>query len=291
MTIPRNWNPLKLQHSAMQQKTVAEPSGTDVRNKVGGVLAAMAWCVICYSLWHSLHHYRPRGSPGLWSRFDSFCKHCPTKLFLAIVVLAIRIAYAIAVAWEWDISIYKYDVDTVWPYTLGYGSTVLLLVIFEVWGYIDENEDKILLQQRRDRGAAADRELGIVAKPSWWSKHWGDSHLSDEQRLRIMTTEIGGGRPTTRHIESGMELKNLNGSGLRDRSRSRPVEDPFSDTAPEQSTLAGAEENRVGRSGGPRLDIARQDSEAPSVRTARTDTSGTTIGNSQPQVIRSMLDV
>ena len=87
------------------------------------------------------------------------------------------------------ISIMKYDVPVVYPYALGYTPCVLLLMFFNVWGYLEANEDKILIQQRITRGRIADAEVGITKRPSWWSKACGDHHLDDLQQLRGMVEE------------------------------------------------------------------------------------------------------
>ncbi|KAF2500652.1 hypothetical protein BU16DRAFT_523424 [Lophium mytilinum] len=279
MVIPRSWTPLERQNSKDQQENIAKPAGTDVREKVGGILAALAFFVICFSLNHSLRHYKPRAT-GFWDKINSFCRDCPTKLFLSIVVLAIRVAYAIAMAWEWDISIFKYDVSVGWPFGLGWGSTLLIMVIMEIAGLVEENEDTVILQQRRDRGRIVDQELGLVKKPNWWSKSHADSHLTDEERMKALTTEVGGGRPTARNISANVELTNMN---LRNRSRDRPAVDPFTDHSPQDSTS------------GNRPAAARTESDNASTMTGvsnTTRTSDRTLGeNAQPQVIRSMLDV
>ncbi|OCK82425.1 hypothetical protein K432DRAFT_349054 [Lepidopterella palustris CBS 459.81] len=278
MVIPRSWSPLEEQNDKDQQEFVARPSGTDTREKAGAIMAALAWFAICFSLHHSLYYYKPRAS-GLWNKINSFCLHCPTKLFLSIAVLSVRIAYALASAWEWNISIFKYNVDLGWPFGLGFGTTLVIIFILEIAGYLEENEDKIIIDQRRERGRSVNQELGLVNKPSWWSKAQGDRHLDDEQRLRNLTTEIGGGRPTARHVTANVELGNMR--TLRNRSRDRPAEDPFRDHSPTQDSIAGN-----------RLTVARTESDNASTRTGATGMTGRTLGeNTQPQTIRSMLDV
>ncbi|KAK5201345.1 hypothetical protein LTR16_002991 [Cryomyces antarcticus] len=271
MTIPRSWTNIELQRSPEQQDSLAEPSATDNRFKAGACLAAVAWLVICYSLSHSLYWYKPR-STGLWGRFNAFCHYCPTKIFLVLVVLAIRIAYGIAAAWEWDISIMKYDVQPAWPYGLGYGTTILIIIIFEIYGMVDPNEDLVLIEQRRERGRAIDAELGLVKKPSWWSK-MNDQWQTPEQRLKNMMTEVGGGAATGRNITASVEMGSM---PVRDRSRSRPPEDPFRDQSPEDNK---------------RTAVARADSvdSQGSALTGRSGITGSTLA--EPVKIRSMLDI
>lgn len=277
MVIPRSWTPIEKQHSPDQQDAVARPSATDTREKAGAILAALAWLVICFSLRHSLYHYKPRAT-GIWNKFNSFCHYCPTKLFLSIIILAVRVAYAIASAWVWEISIFKYNANPGWPFGLGFGTTLLIILVLEIAGYVEENEDKVLIEQRRERGRSADRELGLVKKPNWWSKSHGDSHLTDEQRLRNLTTEIGGGRPTGGNITANLELGNM--GTLRNRSRDRPAYDPFTDENPQDSITRD------------RHTITRTESDNSSTMTGVTGTSTRTLTeNAQPQTIRSMLDV
>ena len=277
MVIPRSWTPIEKQHSPDQQDAVARPSATDTREKAGAILAALAWLVICFSLRHSLYYYKPRAT-GIWNKFNSFCHYCPTKLFLSIIILAVRIAYAIASAWVWEISIFKYNANPGWPFGLGFGTTLLIVVVLEIAGYVEENEDKVLIEQRRERGRSADRELGLVKKPNWWSKSHGDSHLTDEQRLRNLTTEVGGETPTGRNITANVELSNM--GTLRNRSRDRPVDDPFTDESPRNFIT------------GNRPTVTRTESDNSSTMTGVTGTSTRTLTeNAQPQTIRSMLDV
>jgi hypothetical protein len=278
MIIPRPWTPLEKQNSISQQEDIAKPSGTDVRQKAGGIMAACAFLVICFSLHHSLKHYKPRAS-GLWNKINSFCHYCPTKIFLSLVVLAIRVAYAIASAWIWDISIFKYDVDIGWPFGLGFGSTIVIMVILEIFGAIEENEDRVILSQRRERGRDADRELGLVKKPNWWSKSQGDSHLNDEERLKALATEVGGGRPTARNITANVELTNMN---LRNRSRDTPrAANRSTDQSPSVDSMSGN-----------RFTVSRTESDTSSTMSGATrNTERTLAENAQPQVIRSMLDV
>jgi hypothetical protein len=297
MVIPRSWSNIEHQRSPQQQALDAEPSGTDNRLKAGSILAVFAYAVICFSLHHSLKHYKPRNA-GLMGRINGFCRDCPTKIFLSLLVLAVRLGYGIASAWEWNMSILKYNVNPAWPFGLGYGTTIVIIIIFEVAGWVEENEDKKLIEQRRQRGRSTDAELGITRKPNWWRKLHSDAYLSDEQRLRNLTREVGGGRPTTNRISANVELRTMSGneaaanantttsidanqrSNLRDRSRSRPRDDPFRDPSPAESTSTGTA----------RLVPTRTESDAASAVSGMTGRTLTN-ENAKPQQIRSMLDV
>ena len=302
MVIPRSWGAIEQQSSIQQQTQIAEPMATDVRFKVGGIFAALAFCTIIYDLRHNLHNYYPHEG-GIWKSFDSFLTHTPARLFFSILILGFHIAYTMASAWVWDINIMKYDVQPGWAFGLGYGTSLLIIIILNIWGYLDRNEDLQLIDQRRARGRAVDAELGITQKPAWWRKARGDIHLTDDQRMRNFAAEMGGGAPTARHIAHNIELGNMNiqratalstsgggataavagaGSGLRDGSQSRPArEDPFRDQS-----------ERRGRSESLRPALGR---EASNVTTASNETgqsalTGTTI-NAAPQKVRSMLDI
>ena len=301
MVIPRSWSPIDAQSTLQQQVTLAEPMATDGRFKAGSIFAALAYFVIIYDLRHNLHYYKPH-PPGIWKSFDNFLTHTPVRLFFAIIVLGIKVAYTIASAWIWDISVMKYNVQPAWPYSLGYGTSLLIIIIFNIWGYIDRNEDLELIDQRRTRGRTTDAELGIVKKPAWWSRARGNFYLSDEQRLRNLTTEIGGGAPT-RHLAQNVELGNMNISrtatlpgltverdseitsapGLRDGSRSRPRDDPFRDSSPESDR---------GRRGSLMPALGREQSTVTiaSNESGRSGMTGTTL-NAPPQKVRSMLDI
>ncbi|KAF2400090.1 hypothetical protein EJ06DRAFT_46318 [Trichodelitschia bisporula] len=191
MVIPRSWTAIQKQRSPEQTAAIAEPAATDARFKVGAIFATIAWGIIVYSLQLSMHYYRPH-QRGLWSSFDNFLKHCPTKLFLGIMVSGIRVAYALASAWVWDINLLNMEVAPGWPYGLGYAPVLLIFIIFNIFGFIDDNEDRIIIKQRRERGRTFDAELGIKYKPNWWSKMNGNyKHaMTPDERLRAMVEEV-----------------------------------------------------------------------------------------------------
>lgn len=303
MTIPRSWTRLQMQRSGEQEVLIAKPAGTDARFKVGGIIAALTFFIIIYNLSHSLYYYKPRLPPGsrLTAKLHNFRRYCPSKLFLLILVLGIRVAYSIASSWQWDLSIFKHDVHPGWPYGLGYGTTVLLLLIMEVFGFRDENEDRILIARRNSRNRSLDASLGVTLKPSWWSKMHGDSHLTAEQKLRALTTQLpdgagagaAGARTGLAPIAQDVELSAMSG-GLRERSRSRPrsLESLASSTSsppPPRYEVRSEVEKEGERRGILRYPMAaRADSDAAS---ARTDLTEQTLTNPQGQVVRSMLDV
>ena len=312
MTIPRPWTPLEKQNTPYQIEFIAKPAATNTRGKAGAIMALIAWFVICASLQHSIRHYRRRP---------------PVKLMLAIGILAIRVGYGIAAAWLWDLTIFRQDVQIGWPFGLGYGSILLIMIVFEVAGMREENEDRKLIKQRIARGRVADAELNIVQKPSWWDRHMMSRYASDEQRLRDMTREVGGGNPrgneggggggagdddvgggrSTTRAASGSGVVEMVDMNLRNRSTSRPPNDPFRDESPARGRqVEGGGGGGGGVGGGRSLT-----SERASVSSERTDFTGMTAvnnpfggggggggggnggndGGAQGQRIRSMLDV
>lgn len=264
MIIPRPWTPIQYQRSPEEANALARPSGTDARFKAGGFLALLAWCTICYSLRHSIHHYKSRNR-GSWNSFRGFWRHCPWKFQLVIPLLLIKIGYAIASSFIWTISPLKFDGNPAWLYGLGIAPVLLIIMIFEICGFLEPNEDRALRKQRTELGRAADSALGIRHKPNWWSNLSGNQRWTDEQRLRALPTEIGGGRPTTRNMERNIEL-----SYLSTEQQRALVDDPFRDEAVAPEPDAG---------GG----------DAPARRARNSESSNTV--SSPPQQIRSMLDV
>ena len=166
-----------MQRSPAQTESIAQPAATDVRFKTGVLVAFLAWVVICYSLAHSMYHYslgnsRPRSPAAILAKKAS----PPAKLVLTILLLATRVAYTAASSWSWPLSPYNVSAHIGWLYGLGYGPSLLILIVFDVAGYVDDNEDKQLIAQRARRGESADAELAVLAaaadhrRPGWWSK-------------------------------------------------------------------------------------------------------------------------
>lgn len=286
MTIPRSWTPLQKQHTPEQKDTIARPAATGPREKAGAVLAVFAFVVICYSLSHSTKHYKPRRTRLL------YLLEIPLKIHLALILLAIRLTYNLAAAWLWNISLFNADVAVAWPYGFGYAPILAIIIVFEVAGFAEENEDKCIIAQRRARGEIEDRVLGIVKKPGWWSRDWANRYQSDEQRLRNMTAEAPtsrtpADRTTSRPAERSagesedIELDHMS-AGVRNRSRNRPpTDDPFRDPSP-ASFGAGATSS-----------AARTERDDASTRTGLTGNTLTaeSAAAMPTQRVRSMLDI
>ena len=191
MTIPRPWTAIQKQRSVHQTETVAKPMATDTRFKAGAILACCALIVVCYCLRHTMYYYN-RLASNRPSVLREFTGHVPPKLLLGLFIVAVRIGYAAASAWHWSISPYRADVSNGWLYGLGYSPSLLLLIVFNVFGFVDENDDRLLLSQRARRNESADRELGITRasiKPSWWSKSHTKGGASAEEMFRGIAFE------------------------------------------------------------------------------------------------------
>jgi hypothetical protein len=120
------------------------------------------------------------------------------------------VAYAIGCSFDFSISPLNLEVDLGTMYGWGWGSITLILAVYEIAGYLDPNEDRELIRQRRIRGAEIDQEMGITKKPHWWSRLNGDHReLSVHERIARNVGEVGGGRATTRGIESNIEMGNM----------------------------------------------------------------------------------
>ena len=104
----------------------------------------------------------------------------------------------------------------------------------------------------------------------------GAPHLTAEQRLKNMTTEIGGGRATSRNLERAVEMGNMPAARPR-------AENPFSDEAAppyEGREPVDSEGRREGSVGG-----MSEGSDAGGSERTRSSVGG------RPQVVRSMLDI
>ena len=272
MTIPRPWTPIEYQRSVQQSNILAKPSATDARFKAGAIFALLAWCTICYSLTHSIQHYKPQTqTPSTVPR--AIFQHCPIPFLLTLPLLLIEICYATASSFIWTINPLKYDSHPAWIYGFGTCPILLIIVVFNIRGYIEPNEDRVLIGRRIERGRTLDAELGLGQKPSWWKRANGDRRLTNEQRLRALTTEIGGGTATGRNIERAIELNEISGARAE-----REGENPFGDDAAMgQEEDGGAPQGLVWSRGNLPASMTRRRSCSPS--------------GAKPQQVRSMLDI
>ena len=316
MTIPRSWTAIEDQHSPEQQRSSAKPSATDGRFKAGAIFAFCAWLVICYALHHAIHHYHatPQASRSILHSVAKFFRIMPSKFMLVIPFGLVVVGYAFAIAWEWNISPLRSDARPAWFYGLGYSPILLIIVIFQIYGYRDKNEDRILLSKRRDRERAVDAELGFVAvrKPDWWSKrsggnsgghHGGGRHDDDEamnQLKNMIHSESVGGGPATHHrVQRALQLRDLSSSSAAAATTTTTNNIP---STPSSTASTQVEANRNGPltvevASNPFADHQRHDiefrSDNGSERSSSLGTMTSSLSSSQqpPTRIRSMLDV
>lgn len=218
LTIPKSWTPVQKQNSPEQTRDIAMPAATDVRNKAGALLAALAWATIAFSLTHTLRTFK-----------NGALSACPKHVLINLGFLALRIAYAIVSSFSFSTSLFNQAVPIAYPFALGYAPVLLILLAANVTGFRRENEDKQLIAQRVARGRVHDAELNLVKKPSWWSRNLAARFAGEDERLRDMAAEVGGGRPTARGLGRAVEMGDMR---VRQRSGSRSVRDPFRDESP-----------------------------------------------------------
>ncbi|KNG88431.1 hypothetical protein ANOM_004301 [Aspergillus nomiae NRRL 13137] len=172
LTVPRSWSAIELQRSEEQQTlTPAQWQQTPAG---------------------AIYRYKPRPS-SLVGQLLFYLNAAPSQFLLAIAILGIKIGYAIASAFDWTLSPLKYDVQSAWIYGLGYTPALLIILLFNICGYCELNEDKALIAQRGELESALANDEGIGQRnPPWWKK----------QRLRSFAREITGrGSPIDRDRE------------------------------------------------------------------------------------------
>ncbi|KAH7015031.1 hypothetical protein EDB80DRAFT_323429 [Ilyonectria destructans] len=204
LIVPRSWGFTQKQHSPEQTAAIAIPAATSVRFKAAAFVLFAAWLTIVFSVKHSIKHYRS-SQGGIFRRAFGFTKAIPLRFYIIIPLTLGMIAYQAFIAWVWDYSIIRRDGPVAVIYGWGYGPSLLVLVIQVIYGYASPNEDKDLIRQRRERGDAIDRELGIVKKPAWWRRVKGEHLQTLRDKITMNVNEIGGGRATGRRVEDAAE--------------------------------------------------------------------------------------
>lgn len=213
LTVPRSWTRVPMQSSPEQAANKAIPTGTDARFKAASIVAIPCLILICYYVYHIFYWYKqcPRGRNPIVFYTTAF----PLKFTLIILLDALKIGFNIAGAFDWNVSPLKYDGNPGFLYGLGYTPVLLVLIIFNLWGYLEPNEDRVIIQQRIERGAAADAELGLdprARKPGWWSLIRLDfQHISGndaESRLLSMVNNISGTRKRNEDENQNAERNN-----------------------------------------------------------------------------------
>ncbi|KAM3072196.1 hypothetical protein ACMFMF_007589 [Clarireedia jacksonii] len=209
MTIPRSWGSIEKQRDSDQARLVAEPAATDLRFKLGAFFLLGAWMTTLYSLQHSIFHYKSHKA-GVFSRVLATLRYTPTKIVLGLIFSLVMIGYSVAISFEFSISPLKLHPNLSIMYPFGWGPIALILLIYEISGYIDPNEDAELIRQRRLREIEIDREMGTIKRPRWWARLHGDNTIpSVHDRIVENVAEIEGRGPNTRRFETGTEMNDL----------------------------------------------------------------------------------
>ncbi|EER23236.1 hypothetical protein CPC735_046060 [Coccidioides posadasii C735 delta SOWgp] len=306
LTIPRSWTNVQKQRSEDQQESLAKPTATDGRFKSASILVAVCLFLICYSLGHSLYRYKHRPQGRVWVAF--YLTIIPFKFIITILLAGARIGFGIASAFNWTISPLKYNGEPGWLYGLGYTPVLLILIILNIYGYLDRNEDKELIRQRVERGRIADNELGIDRKnrkPHWWHRSRTDYTpstlgLDADERLRTLVAEVGGGTATKKNLQKMVEMGVLNPTKYRDDDppEELPAEEPsaeFEWPRKDRFVVMDEEENKPEASQGNSIPPGPKPEASPTLSRANshnTAFSGETLtSQAKAHRVRSMLDI
>jgi len=291
MVVPRPWSNIEKQRDPIQTMIFAEPSATDIRFKLAAFFLFGGWLTTVFSLRHSIKHYKPRNR-GLANRGLGFVQYTPYKFILTLSLSLTLIAYDALCAFDFSVSPLKIDTNLGFMYGLGWGNIACIMLVYEVAGFLDPNEDKELIRQRRIRGSEIDSEMGITKKPHWWSRlHHDNTVLNVHDQIARNVSEIGGGQATRRNIERTIELGNM--PVTRDQDNNRPGKGNLESVRIAASLLFPASGDRV-RERIPAYSEVVEDIPPPITRVrtiGRSDSTNSGISGGQPQQIRSMLDV
>lgn len=209
MIVPRAWGAIEKQRDPNQARLIAEPMATDARFKTAAFLLFCSWLTTVFSLWHSIKHYKRRNR-RLFNYAIGFVRYAPKKFLLALPLSLIMIGYEAACSFDFSISPLNLNTNLGLMYGLGWSPVALLFIVYEVAGYMEPNEDRELIRQRRIRGAEIDQELGIVKKPHWWSRINRDNRsISVHDQIARNFSEMGGGPATARNLERNIEMGNM----------------------------------------------------------------------------------
>ncbi|KEF62091.1 uncharacterized protein A1O9_00063 [Exophiala aquamarina CBS 119918] len=297
LVVPRGWTFVQKQRSEVQTLLSARPAALDSRFKAGAILAIICLGISAFRLAYSSRVYHVR---------------VPWALLQVVVLVAIRLAYMLAASWVWQISPYRLDVNIGWLYGLGYAPVLLVLCLLNARGYMNENEEKILIARRASRGEEdglrlesrrqpPPNRLQQASSPAWWSR----SRAAMSHGGQAFKTPTS---PTPETVKAGTFPSALEANG--DESghswwQSRKREEP--DTRRRKFTAAPFDSGSSHAGGGRIRDTSvtqtqcrwteEDDSRIRVVSRTRSssesgdDRSSTISLQSRPQVVRSMLDV
>ena len=216
MTVPRSWTTVQQQRSSEQATAIAAPAATDLRFKVAGILSALCFVVICFSMVHSKHHYKA----PLWTR---------TIMPVIVLHLGCHTGYWIASAWRWDLNPFNLETDLVFQYSLNLSTVLSILSHLNIHDYFRENDDRLLIAERAARVQEMDAQLagqGDKAKPSWWSRSALDADRLPAERgveMRAFSRTVGNVRTIEEGESGSWWWQRSNDQGKDPENKSRPA--------------------------------------------------------------------
>ena len=289
MVVPRSWTSIEKQRDLIQSQTYAEPTATDVRFKLGALFLFIGWLTTFSSLLHSIKHYK--SSTG---NLISWLRLTPPKFLLTLPLALLMISYEAAIAFKFSISPLKFGTNLVFMYGLGWVPIALIILVYEIAGYKDANEDRDLIRQRRIRGAEINAEIGIRSRPHWWTQmnHAQKPDLSFQARIARKSMEIGGDSPTTKNLHNAIEMHEMPNQDQNHGSENNPLRRDAEAVRISAKILfpAGKDASNTRSRKGNELSPATRLPNDSSGERQMSRNSSTSIAAS-PQKIRSMLDV
>lgn len=263
LTVPRDWGTIELQRSKQQQASRAEPFATDTRFKAAGFIALCAVAVICYSLEHSIYRYIPRPASTRRRRCKAmfYMTEVPSQFLVAIALLLVKIGYGIASAFKFSISPLRYGVHPGWIFGLGFGPALLLILLFNISGFCEMNEDKTLIYQSTHLETALASDTGVGRKS--WGVAWLGRLPGRRRRERQQRDQERGFEDE--YDDNPVEMQTITMTPPRAGEKKAvddedDDEDPFKD--PVQVTTAITATGSGGSSSTPNTNTDTQSSEA-----------------------------
>ena len=214
MVIPRSWSSIEKQRDPVQTEHVARPAATDARFKASAFFSFAAWLTIVFSLHHSIKHYNAGiGHDESFRPIHRILSHVPTRCLLTLLLSLIMIAYTAACTFDFSISPLNLHPKLGMMYGLGWGVPFAIIIIFGLWGYIDPNEDRELIKQRRGRDVEANQEFGLVDKSHWWNRWHGQTVANNlPQAIAWNVKQVEEGRSANGAIPNNIEMNNVSAS-------------------------------------------------------------------------------
>ena len=156
---------MRLQNTLEQQLGFARPAATDIRAKTASFLALFCVSFIMYTLSVGMkirlrtqrrrrmrrqqrlqRHLHLQVNPNASDQpfFLSIRRATPSHLAVALLLLCLKTGYVIASAFEWSISPLRYRLSAGWFFGLGYAPVLAVLMLFNLCGWCDINEDRLV---------------------------------------------------------------------------------------------------------------------------------------------------